>query len=215
MGNGQSGNVLFLILIAVALFAALSYIATQSNRSSGGVQNEKEQLVLSEFFNQAMALRSNTARFMITNGKPPILSRSVGGLYDPITGNVELFPPQAIYDPALLDELLYTWFLSEVRVRANGHEVGSEQQDLYLILQGIKENFCKLMNRKLLGSETIPLAENNPPGSPYITSAILKNGSDLYDDTGIGAWDIPYAEGCFGTGAFAGGHAVFFQVTER
>jgi hypothetical protein len=66
--QGESGNVLFLILIAVVLFAALSYAVTQSSRSGGGDANSEKSLISSAQLTQYPAgIRTSIVR-MILNG---------------------------------------------------------------------------------------------------------------------------------------------------
>jgi len=64
----HSGNVLFLILIAVALFAALSYAVTTSTRSSGGSPSkEKARAAAATLLQQGTALRSAVMRVKLSN----------------------------------------------------------------------------------------------------------------------------------------------------
>lgn len=65
----QRGNVLFLILIAVALFAALSYAVTQSSRSgSGNTNTEKIRMNLAQIQQYTSSIRQAVTRLRITNG---------------------------------------------------------------------------------------------------------------------------------------------------
>lgn len=62
----EKGNVLFLILIAVALFAALSYAVTQSSRSGGGGADGEANLVNSASLTQYPAsVRTAIVRMII------------------------------------------------------------------------------------------------------------------------------------------------------
>ena len=63
-----SGNVLFLILIAVALFAALSYALTQSSRGSGkDISDEQVKLGASAITQYVATLRNEVQRLRVTN----------------------------------------------------------------------------------------------------------------------------------------------------
>jgi len=63
--HSEHGNVLFLILIAVALFAALSYAVTSSNRAgSGSTERERLKLTINEMQNHVTAIRTASTRLI-------------------------------------------------------------------------------------------------------------------------------------------------------
>lgn len=64
----QSGNVLFLILIAVVLFAGLSYAVTQSSRGGASVDKEASSLQASQILQSAAQLKFDLDRFMLIKG---------------------------------------------------------------------------------------------------------------------------------------------------
>ena len=67
--SSERGNVLFLILIAVALFAALSYAVTQSTRSGGGDASRETTLVKSSTITHYPAsIKTAIVRMLVSNG---------------------------------------------------------------------------------------------------------------------------------------------------
>ncbi len=66
--SAQRGNILFLILLAVVLFAALSYAVTQGTRGGGNnAAAEKMQSAASEWIQYATLLQNTINRLMLTN----------------------------------------------------------------------------------------------------------------------------------------------------
>lgn len=62
----NSGNILFIILIAVALFAALSYVVISSSRSGGGnIEQEQSQLTINGMMQYGVALRTAITRLLV------------------------------------------------------------------------------------------------------------------------------------------------------
>lgn len=65
--KSQSGNILFLILIAVALFAALSYVVVRSSRSgAGNTEAENDRLEASRVLNYVTAVQAAVVRLQLS-----------------------------------------------------------------------------------------------------------------------------------------------------
>lgn len=176
----QQGNVLFLILIAVALFAALSYAVTSSTRSGGdGADRETTLLKTSELIQQYLQIRMHTQRLYIldevdqvsfddstynpagniylsgTAGTSPGTGRTIG-LYNAAEGIPKLLPPIELWDGTAPEINFGWWFFPHMRITVNGDDLGTSADDEVVYVFSLSEEACQQINKRLTGSTNIP-----------------------------------------------------------
>lgn len=156
----QSGNALFLILIAAALFAALSYVVTQSNRSGGGdPAREKYALDAAEIMGYITSLQTSIGRLVMNGCGLNVLSfdnESDGGLHEnpdsppdnkchvfhPAGGGVALKTPASKWasDPAF-------YYTGSAAIDGIGTTcAGMACSDLVLVMRGVSVGLCRALN---------------------------------------------------------------------
>ena len=164
----ESGNVLFLILIAVALFAALSYAVTQSSRSGAGDANSETNLISSASLTQYPAsIRTAIIRMIISNNvsattlnfdPPPYTNLSTNtlkaqGVFYPSTDSTAP-GGGATYAEAPADVMADnnpgTWYFSgSYAVENLGLASAGSGNEIVAFLPGIKEAICTKINDEL------------------------------------------------------------------
>jgi len=234
--KGESGNVLFLILIAVALFAALSYAVTSSSRSGGGDANDETNLISSSTITQYPAsVRTSIIRMQVSKGvstselefNAPSDFANCGTYGSTLGANCVFHPDggQATFVPGNADVMAggtqTDWvFNSENEISLVGRTAGSNAAtantaDVVAFLVDIREGVCERINEEL-GIVGIPVETTaitvtntmvNTDGSTAPGIAAAGAGPTIGGD--ITALD-GQAFGCFRNGAT--GPYVYYHV---
>lgn len=231
----ESGNVLFLILIAVALFAALSYVVTQSTRSGGGsTEREKNILSSAQMTQYPTALRTSVIRLVLGGvGIETIRFDAPGTGSFTTSSNLQVFHPSgggATYQQAPADlsatgtSPLDWTFNAEFDIPGIGLS-GPGGNDVIAFLPGVSSGVCKQANEELgVNVSTCTAGAGFPSGVPAVANAtdtlVNRNmintytfpTTDMPDFTGPTGCTTVFdrqASGCF---ADTTGRFVFYSV---
>ena len=185
MRHMNAGNALFLILIAVALFGALSYAITQSGRGGGSIDREQRSLQAAQivqymasvqsavmrltmtgcsdtqisFENNVISGYNNTAPDAVADGSCSVFSPNGGGLF-------YQFPDISAFDTSLSGQPNYgeITFTAIDCVRGVGQEcqgsgTNADFKDVMMIYPYVTFDLCMEVNRNL----DVPKYSGLPP----------------------------------------------------
>lgn len=231
--KSERGNVLFLILIAVALFAALSYAVTQSTRSGGGDASRETNLVNAAGITQYPAsIKTAITRMIVSSSIDPTallfdtpstfanLStdelKAVGVFYPTGGGATYVDAPAGV----MANNQVGTWHFNRqnqvINIGTSSASTTVDNADIIAFLPNVKKAVCDSIHTKL-GFAT-PLVYTTPSAVDYTTDMI--QSVSPVAPTGIigGTFASPNSlgsqpQGCFTTGG--GAYVYYHVVVER
>ncbi|MBI1301285.1 MAG: hypothetical protein GC137_06450 [Alphaproteobacteria bacterium] len=223
--RSQSGNVLFIILIAVALFAALSYAVSNMMRGGTTIGSEKSLLLATEVINYARSVKDAVDLVRITNGCEDTqisFERSPFDGSDPQFVNVNspsdfschVFHPEgggsSYVGPSPDVSSINYFFLNTFAVSDVGDNSNPE---IVMFLGRIPEEVCNAINTQL-GISTTP-TEETPTTLAYVgwSAGVFLLGEAIGSKIGTGSteFDGKYA-GCYFNTNLVPNTYVFYQV---
>ena len=170
--RGEKGNILFLILLAVVLFAALSYAVTQSLRGGGQNANNEKNLVKSATITQyPVGVRAAILRMIVGGTSPAALFFDPPSVFADISSTadqaLEVFHPSgggAVFalvpsDAMATASSTQRWYFNrDFEVPGIGTSVTSSDDgnDLIAFADGLDSTLCQRINTEL-GVSSIPV----------------------------------------------------------
>ena len=166
----DSGNVLFLILIAVALFAALSYVVTSSTRTGRDESRENRRLDAAGFLNLMSAMEMSMQRMMVMNKVAdyqidfftPVQTqffRILGANPNCLSDKCRLYYKNGGGMSTRYDDFIkiqrspYYGFIHQVAIPG----FGSDAADIVVQVKNVTKDMCNAINEMAgLGSSYIP-----------------------------------------------------------
>lgn len=225
----ENGNVLFLILIAVALFAALSYAVTSSTRSSGGDVSSETNLISSAQITQYAAsvgpglirmiisgISVDEIRFNRPSEFADLTSDSTGAFHPAGGGLTYVTAPADVMTSGNAGE----WVFNANMEIPNIGLAGAGGNDVIAFLIGVRQSICSRVNEEFGIGTTIPVITTDISGD--YSTRMYHDGSVDYVfpttdqpdiDDGSNSFDgQPF--GCFRNTA-AGDFVYYHVVLER
>lgn len=198
--RSQRGNALFLILIAVALFAALAYAVTQSGRGSGSIDKEQDLLIAAQITQESASIQTATMRMILT-GTPKdtieympatwntLCTTGVNCLFAQEGGAARLpDPPGTIFEYNIRSLFGFNshayvcapnnaagcWYAG---TSTNIAGIGTTAPDVFLVYPFLRNDICTAIN-KGLGISGIPVeadtADNSLDAAPGKAAACIR-----------------------------------------
>jgi ABC-type amino acid transport substrate-binding protein len=236
----QKGNVLFLILIAVALFAALSYAVTQSSRSGSDANRETNVINTSQLTQYPNQVRTAVLRLVIGGLDPALLQFNNLDEQTGVTPYDKFSPTKAVFHPQggsaahtkipvkiLVSATTDQEWIYTMAFRIPG--LGSDNTDgsgneLIAFADDLTQTICSRLNADLGWGTTIPvtnaaltLATSRTPAYRIATDSLLTAPSTdgvVPNDGASPNWFKGKAFGCFQNDT-AGKYVFYYTLVER
>lgn len=207
----NSGNVLFLILIAVALFAALSYVVVHSSRISGStLSDEQVRLGAASISQYVVLLRKEVMELMITNkctvenldwrndywkrldGTPsegiqhmPVTPKDGCAVFSDYGGPVYSNADFSKYAEPTYESTSPTWKVKAGHATidwVNRKNEGSEENDIAIVIYGMDHEVCSYLLNPKTRPKGIIEQYDSMPGANFPAPTTWTAPDDIIDE---------------------------------